>query len=53
MAVTFRDYSGDLVEAAHSVLLELVRLLGEYRDDLVVVGGWRSEERRVGKECVP
>jgi len=30
----------DLVEAAHSVLLELVRLLGEYRDDLVVVGGW-------------
>ena len=40
MAVTFRDYSGDLVEAAHSVLLELVRLLGEYRDDLVVVGGW-------------
>jgi hypothetical protein len=40
MAVTFRDYSGDLVEAAHSVLLELVRVLGEYRDDLVVVGGW-------------
>jgi len=40
MAVTFRDYSGDVVEAAHSVLLELVRLLGEYRDDLVVVGGW-------------
>ena len=40
MAVTFRDYSGDLVGAAHSVLLELVRLLGEYRDDLVVVGGW-------------
>ena len=40
MAVTFRDYSGDLVEAAHSVLLELVRLLGDYRDDLVVVGGW-------------
>lgn len=40
MAVTFRDYSEDLVEAAHSVLLELVRLLGEYRDDLVVVGGW-------------
>lgn len=40
MAVTLRDYSGDLVEAAHSVLLELVRLLGEYRADLVVVGGW-------------
>jgi hypothetical protein len=40
MAVTFRDYSADLVQAAHSVLLELVRLLGEYRDDIVVVGGW-------------
>lgn len=40
MAVTFRDYSAELVEAAHAVLLELVRLLGEYRDDLVVVGGW-------------
>jgi hypothetical protein len=40
MAVTFRDYSGDQVEAARSVLLELMRLLGEYRDDIVVVGGW-------------
>jgi hypothetical protein len=40
MAITFRDYSRDQVEAARSVLLELVRLLGEYRDDIVVVGGW-------------
>ena len=40
MAVTHRDYSADLVEAARSVLLELIRLLGEYRDDIVVVGGW-------------
>lgn len=40
MAVTFRDYSGDVVAAARSVLLELVHLLGEYRDDIVVVGGW-------------
>ncbi|MFN7919113.1 MAG: hypothetical protein U0Q16_03395 [Bryobacteraceae bacterium] len=40
MAITFRDYSGDQVEAARSVLLELVRLLGEYRDDVVIVGGW-------------
>lgn len=40
MAVTFHDYSGDVVEAARSVLLELVHLLGEYRDDIVVVGGW-------------
>ncbi|HYL77806.1 MAG TPA: hypothetical protein VEU96_26570 [Bryobacteraceae bacterium] len=40
MALTFRDYSADQVEAARSVLLELSRLLGEYRDDIVVVGGW-------------
>jgi len=40
MALTFRDYSTDQVEAARSVLLELVHLLGEYRDDIVVVGGW-------------
>ena len=40
MAVTFRDYSADQVEAARSVLLELVHLLGEYRDDIMVVGGW-------------
>ena len=40
MALTFRDYSADQVQAARSVLLELVHLLGEYRDDIVVVGGW-------------
>ena len=40
MAVTFRDYSADQVEAAKSVLIELVHLLGQYRDDIVVVGGW-------------
>lgn len=40
MAITFRDYSADQVAAAHSVLLELIRLLGQYRDDMVLVGGW-------------
>ena len=40
MALTFRDYSADQVEAARRVLLELAHLLGEYRDDIVVVGGW-------------
>jgi hypothetical protein len=40
LALTFRDYSADQVEAARSVLLELVHLLAEYRDDIVVVGGW-------------
>lgn len=34
------DYSQELVEAARSVLLELTRLLGEYRDEIVLVGGW-------------
>lgn len=34
------DYPPDAVQAAKSVLVELVRILGEYRDDMVVVGGW-------------
>jgi len=38
--VTKKDYDAMQVEAAHSVMLELVRLLGEYRNDIVVVGGW-------------
>lgn len=38
-----RDYTGDAVEAARSVLLEVTRLLGEYRNDIVVVGGWVPE----------
>jgi len=41
--LTFRDYSEEQVAAAKSVLLELARLLGEYRDDMVVVGGWVPE----------
>jgi hypothetical protein len=43
LAVTQRDYSADLVTAAKSVLLELIRVLGEYHDDIVVVGGWVPE----------
>ncbi len=43
MALTFRDYSQDQIAAAKSVLLEIVRLLGAYRDDMVVVGGWVPE----------
>jgi hypothetical protein len=38
--VTKRDYDALQVEAARSVMLELVHLLGEYHDDIVVVGGW-------------
>ncbi len=38
--VTKKDYDALGVKAAHSVMLELNRLLGEYHDDVVVVGGW-------------
>ncbi len=34
------DYNDKLVSSARSVLLELVRVLGEYKDELIVVGGW-------------
>lgn len=34
------DYPPDAVEAAKSVLVELVHILGEYRDDMIIVGGW-------------
>src|SRR4030042_1845219 len=37
------DYTGEAVEAARSVLLEVSRLLGEYQDSIVVVGGWVPE----------
>lgn len=38
--VTQRDYSKELVRAARSVLLELMHLLGEYWENIVLVGGW-------------
>jgi hypothetical protein len=41
--VTKRDYTADAVEAARSVMLELSHLLGEYRDGIVIVGGWVPE----------
>lgn len=37
------EYSEVATEAARMVLLELVRILGEYRDDFVLVGGWVPE----------
>jgi hypothetical protein len=40
MAIGRTDYTADAVAAARSVLLELTHLLGQYRDDIVVVGGW-------------
>ena len=38
--VSWREYPEESVEAARRVMLELARLLGEYRDDIVVIGGW-------------
>lgn len=40
MVISRRDYAAEAVAAARSVLLELVQLLGEFREQLVVVGGW-------------
>jgi hypothetical protein len=55
MAVTRVDYSEKAVAAAHSVLLELVHLLGEYRDSFVLIGGMvprllipQAEEAHIG-----
>lgn len=38
--VTRRDYNAEAVEAAQSVLVEVLHLLGEYAGHIVVVGGW-------------
>ncbi len=32
-----------MVQAAHSVLIELATLMGEYRDGIAVIGGWVPE----------
>lgn len=37
---TKRDYNAEQVAAARSALLELMLALGEYRNELVLVGGW-------------
>jgi hypothetical protein len=49
------DYTAAAVDAAKSVLIELMHILGAYRDDMVLVGGWipdllipTSQERHVG-----
>ncbi len=38
--VTRKDYTAEAVKAAHSVLIELMHLLGEYRENIVLIGGW-------------
>jgi len=41
--VTRRDYTAEAMEAAKSVVIELTHLLGEYRDNIVLIGGWVPE----------
>lgn len=38
--VTKLDYNEQMVQAARAVLLELVHVLGEYREGIALVGGW-------------
>jgi hypothetical protein len=38
--VTRRDYTAEAVDGALSVLVELTHLLGEYRENIVLIGGW-------------
>ncbi|MDX2446681.1 MAG: nucleotidyl transferase AbiEii/AbiGii toxin family protein [Desulfobacterales bacterium] len=38
--VTKTDYNQIAVTAAYSVLLEISRILGQYRDKMVLIGGW-------------
>jgi hypothetical protein len=38
--VTKTDYNQIAVDAAYSVLIEIIRILGEYRDNIVLIGGW-------------
>jgi hypothetical protein len=37
------DYTEDAVEAARRVMLEVARVLGEYKDSMVIIGGWVPE----------
>ena len=53
--VSRSDYGEREVEACRSVLLELVHVLGEFKEHMVIIGGWvptflfpLAEERHVG-----
>ena len=57
--VNRRDYSDEIVEAARSVQLEVIRILGEYKENIVIVGGWvpellipDAEEKHIGSSDV-
>jgi hypothetical protein len=44
------DYDEAIVRSCFSVLLEVVTILGEYRDNLVLVGGWVAKLTLEGPE---
>ena len=53
------DYSEEAVAAARSALMEVCHVLGEYREDIVLVGGWvpffiipQSHEHHIGSTDV-
>jgi hypothetical protein len=46
------DYTAGAVAAARSVLLEVVRILGVYQKDVVVVGGWVPDLLLSGDEVL-
>lgn len=37
---TTSEYGTREIEAAKSVLVELMQILGEYREQMVLIGGW-------------
>jgi hypothetical protein len=43
MAITRTDYTAEAVAAARSVMIEITHLLAEYKDGIVIVGGWVPE----------
>jgi hypothetical protein len=42
----------DQEEAARAVLIEVVNVLGDFKDDIVIVGGWVPDSKYPGKNHV-
>ncbi len=52
---TASEYSEGKIKACHAVLIELVHILGDFADDMAIVGGWvpsllipNAEEQHIG-----
>jgi len=46
------DYNEGMRDAAHRVLIELVNILSEYKDHLMIIGGWVPDLLMPGKEHI-